>query len=88
MNTYDDFANIVALVLKISGATWGLWLLGYVLVYSVRTLINGPKQSVPVPQKAQQKARPEARPVKAYWLEIKETRGVSPWDDAPVKRAG
>jgi len=85
MSNYHDVGNILVLVLQMSGATWGVFLLGYVLVCSVRTLISGPTQSVL--QKSLPKARPlKAYPVKAYWLEIKEARAKSPWGDTSARQ--
>jgi hypothetical protein len=67
MSNYDDFVHLAVMVFKVTGATWGLWLLGYVLVYSVQTLIGGPKQA-----RGSKKPHPEARPVKSFWLEIRQ----------------
>jgi len=66
MNNYDGFVQMGVLIFKITGATWGVLMLGHVLVYSVRALMGGPKQA------ARPKTRPEARPVKSFWLEIRQ----------------
>jgi len=67
MRNYDDLIQFAVMVFKTTGATWGVLMLGYVLVYSVRTLMGAPKQ-LPGPKKS----RTEARPVKSFWLEIRQ----------------
>jgi hypothetical protein len=62
MGDYTDFAQIVLLLLTIAGAAWGIFLLGHVLVYSVREVVYGPKV-VAVP------ARPNRR---VYGRQVKQ----------------